>query len=79
MPRSHGLRVPVLTTTLNGAAEILPEPWMAVPDPSDVVALSAALVRILDRPGLGEECRNVAQSHPASAAFDTFLKVVGEL
>ena len=71
--------VPVLTTSLNGAAELLPEPWMQVESPGDVAGLSGALARVLRQPSLGEACLSVARTRPASAAFDTFLRVVGEL
>ena len=61
--------VPVVTSAANGAAEVLPEPWLSVADPADDAAFAAALVRALQDRGLGARCRDVAERLPAAGAF----------
>ena len=56
--------LPVVTTAANGAAELLPSPWLAVHDPGDVAGLAAALGRALEEPGVGAVCREVAMQYP---------------
>jgi len=64
--------VPVLTSAHNGAAEVLPEPWMSIANPHDHNAFAAALDRALQTEGLGETCRRIAETLPAQRAFQEF-------
>ncbi len=61
--------VPVVTSGANGAAEVLPQPWMRVADPGDVEGFAGALERTLQTEGLGAQCRAVAETLPAEGAF----------
>lgn len=70
--------VPALSSGRNGAAEILPEPWMIVPDPSDAPAFASAVERALQEPGLRDRCRAAAESHPAESAYARLLHVAEE-
>ncbi|MCB9777408.1 MAG: glycosyltransferase family 4 protein [Alphaproteobacteria bacterium] len=65
--------VPVVTTALNGAAEVLPDPGLVVADPDDAFALALALERALQTPGLGAACRTAAEALPAEGAFAELL------
>lgn len=56
--------VPVLTSPANGAAEILPEPWMVC---RDVAELRAAWGRVT--PELGARCRVVAEGFPTDQSY----------
>lgn len=56
--------VPVLTTSANGAAEVLPEPWMVC---DDAGAFSAAFARVT--PELGARCRTVAETFPPERSY----------
>lgn len=59
--------VPALTTPDNGAAEVLPHPWMVGRAPED---FRAALERVADGvPGLRETCRAVAERFPPEASY----------
>jgi UDP-glucose:(heptosyl)LPS alpha-1,3-glucosyltransferase len=70
--------VPVISTALDGAAELLPEPWMVVSDPTDADSFAAGLSRVLDDPGLGGCCRAVAEAHGADVAYQQLLSVLEE-
>ena len=70
--------VPVLSTLADGASELLPEPWMVISDPMDVDGFAEGLSRVLDRPALGERCREVAEAHGAHGAFQGLLSVLEE-
>lgn len=70
--------VPAITSGRNGASEILPEPWMSVPDPADAPAFARAVERALQDPRLRDRCRAAAESHPASAAYAHLLHVAEE-
>lgn len=61
--------VPVVSTALNGASELLPEPWMSVSDPEDAAGLARAVERALQTPGLGRRCREVMLAHPAESSY----------
>lgn len=61
--------VPVVTSAANGAAEVLPEPWMTVRDPEDVQGFADALEQALRTSGLGEACTEVARTWPAEGAY----------
>ena len=70
--------VPAVTSGENGAAEVLPAPWMAVTDPTDDEAFAAALDRALHEPGLRADCRAAAEAHPADGAFRAIRRVAEE-
>jgi UDP-glucose:(heptosyl)LPS alpha-1,3-glucosyltransferase len=73
---------PVVTTLRNGAAEVLPDAWMAVADPEDDEALAAALERALHEGEVGSlraRCRARAEQYPADAAFFGLESVVREV
>lgn len=70
--------VPALTSAANGAAEILPQTWMCVADPTDDRGFALALERALHEPGLREACRAAAEAHPASLAFAQLSQVIEE-
>lgn len=65
--------VPVLTTSANGAAEILPEPWMVC---DDLPAFIEAFSRVT--PELGARCRAVAEALPARASYARALELLVE-
>lgn len=71
--------VPVVTSARNGAAEVLPRPWLVVDDPSDAAGFAAGLVRALREPGLPELCRSTAEAHPAATSRQRFLDRILEL
>ncbi|MFT5683141.1 MAG: UDP-glucose:(heptosyl)LPS alpha-1,3-glucosyltransferase [Myxococcota bacterium] len=71
--------VPAITSGSNGAAEVLPEPWMRVADPGDVDGFAAALERTLQTEGLGAQCRAVAETLPAEGAFQQLEGCIREL
>ncbi len=71
--------VPVVTSAANGAAEILPEPWLTVPDARDAPAFAAALERALQSTGLGSRCRTTAEAWPAHGAYARMLDLSAEL
>lgn len=56
--------VPALTTPANGAAEVLPEPWMVCRDVSE---LRAAWLRVT--PELGHRCREVAEGFTLDRSY----------
>lgn len=62
--------LPVVTTRHDGAAEVLPMPWLVVDDPDDDVGIADALRRSLAEPEAGPRCRRAAEawSHDASYA-----------
>lgn len=70
--------VPVLTTSANGAAEVLPEPWMVA---DDAATLRAALLRIEPggvRTALGAACRAVAEQHTRPRSYAAALALLIE-
>ncbi|MFH1466791.1 MAG: glycosyltransferase family 4 protein [Pseudomonadota bacterium] len=71
--------LPVITTVANGAAELLPHPWLAVDDPEDVTGLAAAVTRALGTPGLGELCRAAALEYPWSRATGAMIRSLEEV
>jgi UDP-glucose:(heptosyl)LPS alpha-1,3-glucosyltransferase len=70
--------VPVVTSAANGAAEVLPEPWLSVDDPSDDVAFSEVLARALLDRGLRARCRAAAEQLPAAGAYQKLNDVIEE-
>lgn len=70
--------VPAITSLDNGAAEVLPAPWMAVEDPRDAAGFALALERALHDPGLREACRAAAERCPAELAFAGLAEVAEE-
>jgi glycosyltransferase involved in cell wall biosynthesis len=69
--------VPVITTPADGAAEVLPRPWLACPHPEDPVELSALIERVLDAPELPDAARAAAERWPlarAHAALEAVLR-----
>ncbi len=68
--------VPVVTTHSNGAAEVLPETWMALDRDADIQRWVDVLKRVLDEPSLREACRAAAENHPAQATFAAVAAVM---
>ncbi len=74
--------LPAVTTARDGAAEVVPEPWMVVPDPESVEAVREALARALHEAAggaLGETCRGAAERWPAAATHDRVVRLVEAL
>lgn len=70
--------LPVLTSSANGVAELLPEPWLVA---DGVAALSAGFERLEDaaeRTRVGERCREVALAHPREANYRRALELLVE-
>ncbi len=65
--------IPALTTSANGAAEVLPEPWMVC---DDEAALRAAFGRLT--PELGARCRAVAELYPPERSYRRALELLVE-
>ncbi len=65
--------IPALTTSHNGASEVLPEPWMTC---DDVASFHAALLRVT--PELGGACRAVAEAFPPERSFQRALDLLVE-
>ncbi|MSQ03374.1 MAG: glycosyltransferase [Myxococcales bacterium] len=65
--------VPVLTTSANGASEILPEPWMIT---DDLSSLRAAFAKVT--PSVGPSCRATAERFPQSGSFQRALELLVE-
>lgn len=72
--------VPVVTSARNGAAAILPEPWMVIADPEDDRGFAGALERALhsDAAALRAECRRRAEEYPAERMFVSLRAVLEE-
>ncbi len=67
--------VPALTTPGNGAAEVLPEPWMCCDNAAD---FTRALLRAAQSPGLGGRCRAVAESLSPEQSYTRALELLVE-
>lgn len=65
--------LPVLTTPTNGAAEVLPEPWMIC---KDAASFREGLLRV--DPALGDKCREIAERHRPERSFEKMLDVLKE-
>lgn len=70
--------VPVVTSRANGAAEVLPEPWLAVEDATDHEGVAAALERALQDRGLPARCRAAAEQLPAAGTYRKLNAVIEE-
>ena len=70
--------VPVVTTCTNGAAELLPHPWMALDDPEDADGCAEVLKQVLEMPRLGAACRAVAEQHPHNRSYVQLLETLTE-
>lgn len=62
--------VPVLTTSSNGAAEILPEKWMIADNLSDFRAGFQMVSERLTEASLRDVCRRTAEQFPAAACYE---------
>lgn len=76
--------LPLITTRVNGAAELLTDGVDShiLPDPADVDRLCEALRRLLDpaeRRRLGDAARQTALQHPFSRNVDQLLAIYGEV
>jgi UDP-glucose:(heptosyl)LPS alpha-1,3-glucosyltransferase len=71
--------LPVVTTAANGAAELLPLPWMVVGAPGDVPGLAAALTRALEEPSAGALCREVAMQYPWGRSCSAMSRLLEEV
>lgn len=67
--------VPALTTSANGAAEVLPEPWLVC---DDEASLREGYTRALDTPGLGARCRAIAESMTPEASYTRAFALLQE-
>ena len=70
--------VPPVTTEYDGAAELLPHPWMAVADPLDVDGFADVLMTVMNQPQLAEACRSIASNHSMEICFGDLLSVMLE-
>ena len=68
--------VPVVSTSANGAAEVLPEPWLVA---DDAHAIASAIQRALSERGLRARCRAAAEALPAQAVYEQTVSVMDEL
>ena len=71
--------VPAITSGANGAAEFLPEPWLAVQDPHDASGFAAALARALDDPALPGRCREAATAMTWQRSCDAMTALLRDL
>lgn len=69
--------VPVVTSSRDGAGEILPERWQVVERPDDAHGFAAALDRVLQTPSLREASRSVAEAWPESRAYRALAQLAG--
>lgn len=67
--------VPAITTSANGAAEVVPESWLVADTVGDY---ARALVRIGSAQGLGEACRAVAERLSPEASYTRALDLLVE-
>lgn len=70
---------PPITSRSDGASAFLPEPWMAVGDPTDARGFAEALERALRTPHLGDRCRAVAEAMPWSTAVEAVETLLQEV
>jgi UDP-glucose:(heptosyl)LPS alpha-1,3-glucosyltransferase len=70
--------IPVVTTTRNGASELLPEAWMALGLDEDEQALAETVERALQTEGLGTRCRDAMERWPRDKAMQELMLVVEE-
>ncbi len=71
--------VPPITTSCDGAAEIVPDRGLVLADPDDVQGIAAAVRYAWDQPGMGTLCRSVAEEWPASRMVQSFEAALAEL
>ena len=69
---------PVVSTTRNGASEMLPEDWMILDPAASASRLAETVERALHEPGLGERCRDAVVSWPQHRATQELLELLGE-
>lgn len=67
--------IPTLTTSANGAAEVVPETWMVADEPG---ALRAAAERAFADPTLGPRCRAVAETMSPGASYTRAFALLRE-
>ncbi|MBM4365594.1 MAG: glycosyltransferase family 4 protein [Deltaproteobacteria bacterium] len=67
--------VPAITTSANGASEVLPEPWLVADSVGDC---ARALVRVGSARGLGDACRAVAERLSPQASYTRALELLVE-
>jgi len=70
--------VPVVTTRANGAAEVLPEPWLILDDPTDAEGCAEVLLRAMRDSTLPDACRSVAESYDVDSSYSALLQVILE-
>ena len=70
--------VPAITTATNGAAELLPAPWMILDDPMDADHCAEVLACAMNDESLAADCRAIAESHGMDASFGALLQVMTE-
>jgi UDP-glucose:(heptosyl)LPS alpha-1,3-glucosyltransferase len=68
--------VPPVTTEYDGAAELLPHPWMAIADPTDAKACAEVLVAVMNEQKLGPMCRVVAEAHGHTVGYAQLLQAI---
>jgi UDP-glucose:(heptosyl)LPS alpha-1,3-glucosyltransferase len=71
--------VPVVTTSRNGASEILPKPWLVLDDVRDADRLAEVLGCAMTDKTLSTACRNAAQAHGLDGSFGALFRVMTEL
>jgi UDP-glucose:(heptosyl)LPS alpha-1,3-glucosyltransferase len=71
--------VPVVTSAANGAAELLPEPWMVVREVDHAASYRDALDRLLSEPVWREQARSLAEPWTPQRALAGTLDALMEL
>ena len=70
--------VPPVTTEYDGAAELLPHPWMAIADPLDAEGFAEVLMTVMNEPHLPDACQTIACNHSLDVGFSDLLAVMLE-
>ncbi len=71
--------LPVLTSALDGASEILPERAWVVADPTDAAAFAEAVERALQLGGQGASARAAAEGWAAHSSYERMRSILTEL
>jgi glycosyltransferase involved in cell wall biosynthesis len=71
--------VPVVPSAANGAAELLPEPWMVVREVDHAASYRDALDRLLSEPVWREQARSLAEPWTPQRALAGTLDALMEL